>query len=116
MSDLYYFTYYYNNGDSYSGYGYSASGEYYAGEYWYSYNETGNYGYYYVTANYSGYSDALIGQVGVYNYYDSESGQYAYYVDAYTYYGLGYENGYVYDSSYSSYDWFGYGYYEADLS
>ncbi|WP_203230050.1 hypothetical protein, partial [Azotobacter chroococcum] len=45
-SQLFYFTYVYGNGDSYSGYGYDDTGTYYAGQYWYSYNETGNYGYY----------------------------------------------------------------------
>ena len=115
MSDLYFFTYYYNNGDSYEGYGFSASNEYYSNEYWYSYNETGGYGYYYIDSVYSGYSDSLTGQVHVYGYYDSETGQYLNSVDAYTTYGLGYENGYVYGTNGSS-DYFGYGYYEADLS
>jgi hypothetical protein len=45
QTDLYYFTYTYGNGDSYSGYGYAAAGSYYTGQtIGYYYNETGNYG------------------------------------------------------------------------
>ena len=80
MQDVgYTYTYYYGNGDNYSGYGYADAYQgYSAGQIIYKYNETGNWGYYYIssTTNY-GYDYGLEGQVYISNYYDSESGNYA---------------------------------------
>ncbi|MFC3358861.1 hypothetical protein, partial [Azotobacter chroococcum] len=85
-----------------------------------SYNETGNYGYYYIDAVYDGYADygysSYDEYVNVYNYYDSESGQYLSSVYGESWSGLGNEYGYGYNSSYTDSDDFGYGYYEADVS
>ena len=53
MTDLYYFTYEYNNGDRYLGYGYDPTdGTYYAGKEIFpsSPNETGNLGKYTITS------------------------------------------------------------------
>ncbi|WP_207901103.1 hypothetical protein, partial [Azotobacter chroococcum] len=87
------------------------------GQYWYSYNETGNYGYYYIDAVYDGYGSSYYDEyVSVYSYYDSESGQYLSSVYGESWSGLGNEYGYGYNSSYTDSDDFGYGYYEADVS
>ena len=112
--DLYYFTYEYGNGDSYSGYGYAASGTYYIGQVLDNYsNETGNYGSYTINSvqtTYDGYG--IEGEVYVTSYYNGETDYLASWdyddINAYSNLGLGYEYGYFYSDYFSNYD-------EADL-
>ncbi|XGV95377.1 MAG: pre-peptidase C-terminal domain-containing protein [Leptolyngbya sp. BL-A-14] len=114
-TNLYYFTYYYGNGDSYQGYGYTTDTSYYSGRYIYdtATNETGNKGYYNISSLYSGYSSSYNNQVYVYSYYNSETST------SYTPYsgsgsgGLGSEYGYVTNGDSNTY--YGGKYYEADL-
>ncbi|MFN9620759.1 MAG: hypothetical protein ACK55X_13720, partial [Synechococcaceae cyanobacterium] len=69
---LFYFTYYYGDGDFYKGYGYAAAGTYYDEQWIYgTYNETYNYGYYNITDVYDlGYESSSDGYISVYEYYD----------------------------------------------
>lgn len=119
-TDLYYFTYNYGNGDSYSGYGYADTGTYYTDQYiGYNdgyYNETGYDGYYYISSVFIGYGGTA-GSVTVDSYYDYDTGYgYAGDVSGSGDYGLGSESGNAYNYSYSNIDSvFGQGYYEADL-
>ena len=109
--DQYNFTYYYGNGDSYSGYGYVLTGTYYAGQTISPYpNETGNDGYYYIDSVYYG-SGGSDGQVYVSSYYDGDTSFSTYLVSGLGYSGLGSEFGTVSGSSSDSFS----NYYEADL-
>ncbi|MFM7572519.1 MAG: hypothetical protein ACKO4S_05180, partial [Snowella sp.] len=119
-NQLYNYTYYYGNGDSYSGYGYAAVGTYTAGQELSGYyNETGNYGYYTIdSVELGNTSTGYNGYIYVTSYYDGDTGYgYADILDSGTgYSGLGSEYGYAYDvNGYSSDPFFGYGYYEADI-
>jgi hypothetical protein len=118
-NQLYNYTYYYGNGDSYSGYGYAVVDTYTAGQelsgYW---NETGNYGYYIIdSVELGNTSTGYNGYIYVTSYYDADTGfGTAGYVNSGTgYYGLTSEYGYAYDSNgYSSDPYFSY-YSEADI-
>ena len=103
----YNYTYYYGNGDSYSGYVYAAIGTYAAGQVLSSYtNETGYEGYYTIDSL-GGTTNQLYGYVAVSSYYDGDTGYGSvYYVGGSGSYGLGSESGYVYSNNYSSYDTF----------
>lgn len=131
-NDLYYtYTYYYGNGDFYSGYGYvDAITGYYTGQVLSpSYNETYyegyNPGYYYINSTYDyGVDNGVQNQVYVTGYYDAETASYASYLyDSSLSYGygtgssgLGSEVGYAYNYSLTNSDsLFGSQYYEADL-
>ena len=117
MTDLYYFTYEYNNGDRYLGYGYDPTdGTYYAGKEIFpsSPNETGNLGKYTITsvhnldsANYSSlegrvyiylYEDAVTstGAAGYSSYYGHTATTLIYNPSFYTNGGLGNEYSYAY--------------------
>lgn len=117
MTDLYYFTYEYNNGDRYLGYGYDPTdGTYYAGKEIFpsSPNETGNLGKYTITsvhnldsANYSSlegrvyiylYEDAITstGAAGYSSYYGHTATTLTYNPSFYTNGGLGNEYSYAY--------------------
>ncbi len=119
-TDLYYFTYIYGNGDSYSGYGYTDTGTYYAGQLLgygnSSYNsQTGTDGYYYISAVASS-SSGTADFVYVNAYYDADSGYgNAYLASGNTTSGLGSESGYAHNSSYSNNKSRFSNYYEADL-
>lgn len=121
MTDLFGFTYYYGNGDYYSGIGIADIGAYSTGQY-IGYadgniNETGYDGFYYISAVYNGGSSDPAGSVFVESYYDGDTGYgSAALVSASGSAGLGSEYGYVYNSDYSRYNDFGNGYYEADLN
>ena len=121
QSQLYYFTYFYGEGDSfdyYEGYGYAAEGTYEAGQRINldAPNETGGTGYYQISNVYD-VSYGFVGQVSVYNYNDVDTGYGpAYSVFAEGYDGLGSESGYAYDFNYSSPDNYISNFYEADLS
>ncbi|MFM7674034.1 MAG: hypothetical protein ACKO5F_00215, partial [Synechococcus sp.] len=131
--DSYYsYTYYYGNGDSYSGYGYANTGTYTAGQYVYStpadynlYNESGNYGYYYIAYIYDyGYNYVTQDEVYITSYFD---GGYDYdglgapsFGTAYSAWGsgsggLGSESGYAYNSGYTNSDSYFTTYASADL-
>lgn len=116
---LYYFLAMNSSGDFYYGYAYADTGTYYEGQYVYPYyltDEDGGGWYYYVYDSYDyGYNTGYQGQSYGYFYYDSHYG-YAYSSFAAGSFGIGSEFGYAYyDSSYTTYDAFGYfGYYEAD--
>jgi hypothetical protein len=117
-TDQYYFTYYYGNGDSYSGYGYASAGTYTPEQVLSPYsNETGNDGEYVIGEVYAGYGYYWDeGYVYVNSYYDGDSsGESAYYANGYGYSGLGSESGYAYDASYSNDGYFSY-YDEVDFS
>jgi hypothetical protein len=134
-TSYYTFTYYYGNGDSYSGYGFADAGTYSPYSYVYStaadpdfYNETFNYGYYYISDTYEyGYDlgSSYQGLVYVTSYYDGGSDYDGYgspsYGSAYSAYGstnggLGSESGYAYNSSYSNSDSYISTYSSADLA
>ncbi|MFN9636783.1 MAG: hypothetical protein ACK55D_08735, partial [Synechococcaceae cyanobacterium] len=123
---LFSFTYYYGNGDFYSGYGYAAANTYISGQSFSGpYNETYNYGKYYISSvtdlGYESYSD---GYITVDTYYDAATdydgvgvGGYgtAHYGYGYGYSGLGSESGFAYNSSYTNADSYFSNYYSADL-
>jgi hypothetical protein len=81
MSQLYYYTYYYGNGDFYKGSGFANNSTYLAGQY-VGYNdgkvnETGYDGYYYISSVTSAnISSSEIGKVEIQAYYDAESNNY----------------------------------------
>jgi hypothetical protein len=109
LSDQYSFTYYYGNGDSYSGYGYALTGTYYQGQNVGLYpNETGYDGYYTIDSVYSGYDSSVEGQVYVDSYYDGDTSLTNYSTSGYGYSGLGSESGTVYgeytNDSFSNYN------------
>ena len=123
-SDLYCFYWYdYGSGDYYVGYTYDdGTYGYYNGWYSYGTTEEGSTFLYYIY-DYSNinYDTSYTGLTYVYYYYDADVSQ-----DAYTpyYYSIGYPSGYnglgseldwIYTSDWSNYDYFGYGYYEADV-
>ncbi len=139
FNDIYFsYTYYYGNGDHYTGYGYGDSSlGYYSGQYKYTdeygysnYNETYNNGYYYIDYVYNyGYDQGFgIGESNIYltNYTDwgydydglgTASFTTTYNVSSYEgYSGLGSEYGYAYNSSYNNSDAYVSNYYSADLS
>ena len=122
-SQQYNFTYYYGNGDSYSGYGYAEVGTYTAGEVLEGYsNETDNLGYYIIDAvdnvatgnnNYVYVTSYTDGDTG-FGTTTSISGYYWWSVDVNGYSGLGSESGYAYNANNSGDNYFN-NYYEADL-
>ncbi|WP_240865916.1 S8 family serine peptidase, partial [Cylindrospermopsis raciborskii] len=90
-SQLYYFTYYYGNGDFYQGYGYAVAGTYTQDQRinQTSLNETGQTGYHIIDYVYDSADNYYSGYVYVNTYYDSADGNgndsgggygYAYYV------------------------------------
>ncbi|PNK16505.1 S8 family serine peptidase, partial [Cylindrospermopsis raciborskii] len=114
---LYYFTYNYGNGDYYQGYGYAAAGTYTVGQRLYeqSANETGEIGYYDITAVYSD-SFGYLNSVFVDYYYDADTGYGpAIYAYGSGYDGLGSESGSAYDANYLSTDTYFSKFYEVDL-
>lgn len=133
MPDVFNFTYYYGNGDYYSGYGIADTGTYYAGltiGYDGIVDITGLDGFYYISSVFdavsSGYFDP-VGSVVVLNtpstYYDVETNSFASSVSPVNgVAGLGSELGYAYNSTNSNLNsLFGgsngvYGSYEADLT
>ena len=113
-AQYYTFTYYYGNGDSYSGYGYALAGTYVAGQKLSGYtNETGNQGYY--TIDFLGGTNNNIydnNSVSVTSYYDGDTGYgSAYSVSGSGYSGLGSESGYAHDNGSDTFSNFN----EADL-
>jgi hypothetical protein len=123
---LFLFTYYYGNGDSYSGYGFASAGTHYGGKWLYgTYNETYSYGYYYIShVSDLGYDSQWDGFVAVNSYYDAAtdydgagSGGYgnAYYTSGSGYSGLGSESGGAYNSGFSNFDNYFTSFYSADL-
>lgn len=126
-TSLYYYTYSYGNGDTYSGYTYDTTGKYIPGsnyDYSSASNETGNNGQYYISGAYSGYDNfnASKGLVYVTSYYDSESQTTTTSSSSYygtSYYGangLGSEYGYLTSTNSTTDDLFGGDYYEADIA
>jgi hypothetical protein len=120
-NQLFNYTYYYGNGDSYSGYGYAAVGTYNAGQtIGYYGNETGIDGYYFIdSVELGNTSTGYNGYVYITSYTDGDT-SYAYgtttNLSAYTgYSGLGSEYGYAYTAEGTSYDSYFSNYYEADL-
>jgi hypothetical protein len=114
---FYTFTYYYGNGDSYSGYGYVSMGTYSVGLLPDSYdNETGNQGSYVIdsidNADNGPMAYWTLGNVYVNSYYDGDTSFSSYSAEGYGYSGLGSESGTV--SGYYSSDSFSW-YDEADL-
>ncbi|MFN5516500.1 MAG: hypothetical protein ACK5CA_17645, partial [Cyanobacteriota bacterium] len=117
----YEFTYYYGNGDSYSGIVYAAADAYSVGDIiTYGYNETGEEGYYSIT----GVDETVTGtegQVIVTSYVDDDM-MFGETTDIYPtiysspsgYSGLGSEYGYAYNANFSGDSYFT-PYYEADL-
>lgn len=120
---LYTYTHYYGNGDYFAGSGIADSiDNYYTGLTIDSgYNETGNYGYFYISSVFDyGVDYGLADEVYITSYYDGDAS----YSDAYDittygpYYGLLNTTapyGYAYNSNYSNIDNFFSTYYEADL-
>jgi len=111
----YNYTYYYGNGDSYSGYVYAAVGTYTAGQVLSGYTNGTGYEGYYTIDSLSDTTNQLYGYVAVSSYYDADTGYGSvYYVGGSGSSGLGSESGYVYSNNYSSFDTFS-NYNEADL-
>jgi hypothetical protein len=121
--EKYNFTYYYGNGDSYSGYGYAAVGTYTVGQELGGYaNETGNLGYYRIdsivaeTTLDSSYNNLVY----VTSYTDADTGfgtttNLYNYGNPATYSGLGNEASYAYDTNGNGSDAYFTNYYEADI-
>lgn len=121
MPDVFNFTYYYGNGDYYSGDGIADTGTYYAGQVIADgiINEVGLDGYYQigtvVDAVSSGRSEP-VGSVVVNSYFDADTNHgFSPYAFGSGSAGLTSESGYAYNSDYTYYDLFGNGFSEADL-
>jgi hypothetical protein len=126
-NQLFNYTYYYGNGDSYSGYGYAAVDTYAVGQTIdYGYNETGNYGYYTIdSVELGNTSTGYNGYVYITSYTDGDT-SYAYGTTTNVgtnwgyplagIYGLSSEYGYAYTAEGTSHDSYFSNYYEADLT
>ncbi|MFN9630408.1 MAG: Calx-beta domain-containing protein [Cyanobacteriota bacterium] len=107
---IFVFTYYYGDGDFYTGYGYADANTYAAGDViGYFANDTSNLGYYVIEYAYDpGYYSYSDGYIVIDSYYDASTdvdgvgmgrNGYATYVYGSGYYGLGSEAGDAYDES-----------------
>ncbi|MFM6137320.1 MAG: cadherin repeat domain-containing protein, partial [Sphaerospermopsis kisseleviana] len=119
--EKYNFTYYYGNGDSYSGYGYAAVGTYTVGQELGGYaNETGNLGYYRIDSIVAGTTldSSYNNLVYVTSYTDADTG-FGTTTNIYSgvgYYGLGSESGYAFNATPWTGDYYFSSYSEADLA
>ncbi|PZV25436.1 MAG: hypothetical protein DCF12_14945 [Snowella sp.] len=112
------FTYFYGNGDSYSGYVYAPSGTYSVGQLpdYYD-NETGSQQGYYLIDSIKDGENGTNGYVYVTSYTDADTG-FGTTTNIYSglgYYGLGSEQGYAFNANPWTGDYYFSSYYEADL-
>jgi len=117
-SEKYNFTYFYGNGDSYSGYVYAPSGTYSVGQLpdYYD-NETGSQQGYYVIDSVEDGENGTYGYVSVTSYTDADTG-FGTTTNLYSgvgYSGLGSEQGYAFNANPWTGDYYFSRYYEADL-